>query len=478
MDQDDLLAMSTLPGDEFMRKCHALRDVVENILPAIAALDSLDKFKQELDTRFKFLKKDEMLRVVSKYIALHEEFEGNQNISGEIIKGIFEEFKAEPWGPRVATEMHEWVSRPSRKPVMLELFVVSAVSSFEVLMARLVDFFFRAAPEALENVAREREKEFSLKDLKTMDSIDDAVDLAISRRVDEIMFGSFADWRKFFLDRMNIKFEDCAVDWNGLKETFQRRHILVHNGGMISKRYLSNISNEDRKELAVGGRIVTDEAYVRTAIDSIATFGTLLSASVQKKFCSRDADVDYIGHCLNGYAYKELQAKRYSCVSKMTSFIRGMELSDGSRLTAQVNNWIARDQMIPGSVNSEVTAWDVSALGDRYKLAKYCLLGEVDEAVKLARSLYGNEELSVEDVLEWPLFDPIRNEGKFGQFVETLAVPEEWFLAREECVLNPAGIIHKASCRYAKIEWMRIDPTIDSAYRRCRSCFSEPDLSL
>jgi len=59
-------------------------------------------------------------------------------------------------------------------------------------------------------------------------------------------------------------------------------------------------------------------------------------------------------------------------------------------------------------VESEVRAWQVSALTPRFKLAKHALLDELEEAVKLVKAMIERGELSESEWSDWPLLADVR----------------------------------------------------------------------
>ncbi|WP_244333907.1 hypothetical protein [Streptomyces seoulensis] len=459
-----------IASDQFIRRCEALDDLIDSILPVVETHDSLDRGAAELVSALRFVPLEDRVRF-SQFWVEYMTNSGDHIEFSEMLGAIFEEFKSESYLPKLIAAMHDLLLRPKRKKLMLEQFVISAVSSFEVLFAALVKEFYKVSPQALENVARETEKEFSLKDLKALENIEDAVDLAITRRIDDLMFKSFSEWRKFFSDRTNIKFEECAIDWERLKEVFQRRHILVHNGGIVSKRYISNVNSSLAGSLKAGDEVSCDEEYAHRAVAEVMAFGFLLSSSLLLKFGKDFAE--WTASRANDFAYSNLLAERNSVVGKVTEFVGTMNVPMGSKLTAKVNNWIARERMSPDSTRAEISSWDVSALGDRYRLAKLCLQGEKHEALKLVKVLYRAGELSAEDIIEWPLFEPFQKSAEYKELLTGVELPVDlnWSQHATSLLVNKkTGVVHLDSCRLKSGSWVPVPFREASKYRRCKTC--------
>jgi hypothetical protein len=96
--------------------------------------------------------------------------------------------------------------------------------------------------------------------LKKLGSIEDAVESAIASRVDGLLHGSIARWRKFYKDRLNLDFTDLAIDWATAEEVFERRHAIIHNGGRATKKYL-NVTKQTG--IVVDEPLISDAEYVR-----------------------------------------------------------------------------------------------------------------------------------------------------------------------------------------------------------------------
>jgi len=66
---------------------------------------------------------------------------------------------------------------------------------------------------------------------------------------------------------------------NTLKELFERRNILVHNKGVVDKKYIKKVKNSEYKE---GNKILVDPEYVKSSIESVIDFVKTFQDEVQK----------------------------------------------------------------------------------------------------------------------------------------------------------------------------------------------------
>ncbi|MGV9693299.1 hypothetical protein ACWDUX_29810 [Streptomyces sp. NPDC003444] len=399
------------------------------------------------------------------------------------VKVLWEGVRDEPWGPAWFSQFHEMLRRPPRAPIFLQSATVSAVSNFEVLLSGLAAAFYYVAPEALEAASRDKGKEFSLRELKELSSVDEAINISISRRVDELMFGSFNDWRKFFQEKMNLKFQDYSIDWDFLQEVFQRRHVIVHNGGVASRRYIQNVSGKLKEGVEEGDFLEVDEEYLHEATNALLCFGFLLTSAMCSKFAKGHKE-DAL-QSLHNFTYKNLVRGRYEVVTKCATYGISASSNMDDELIFRINGWIARQRSGDGSFRKEVEEWDVRALSTRYSLAKNCLLERKEEAFKELSSLCKTEELNLEALIEWPLLEPLRGLPEYQELIRNIDTPEDWRINEQVLFENPKTLtLHSGNCPLVRPTFKRrsaiqINPDKSALCKRCKpSLVVELDESL
>ncbi|MFF7161586.1 hypothetical protein ACFZBP_09370 [Streptomyces sp. NPDC008086] len=456
-------------GEEFWRSMDALLEVATVASPQIKKLDS-DFLPSVMDPVFERLTEEEFKKIGDAFKRYEKEIEEGRSPSPLNI--MWEAVKDESWGPAWMHHLHEALSRSPRLPMFLQSTIVSAVSNFEVLLAGLVSNFYEIAPQALEASSRDKGKEFSLRELKEMKSLEDAIKIAIDRRVEEFMFGSFGDWRKFFADKMKLDFEDYAIDWNFLQEVFQRRHVIVHNGGHASRRYMQNVDAGLRKGVKEGDHLQVDEDYLNKATNELLCFGYLLMSALALKFATGHSSG--VVSRVHDFAYQNLAKGRYELVEKCTSYGAEISSSMEDELLFRVNSWIARQRMGDKDVLREVNDWGVAALSPRYVLAKHCLLGEKTEAMQVLRGLTASGDIDLDNLIEWPLLEPLRGTDEYQELVRNAEVPEDWHFAEQVLFENPkTAMLHTRRCGLVRADFKRrsigqIDLTSALLCKRCK----------
>jgi len=93
-----------------------------------------------------------------------------------------------------------------------------------------------------------QEKEFSLGELQEFDDMSDARDALIGRKVDAFTQQRLQDWSRWADRTLKVSLPDLAVDGEALNEYFQRRHIIVHSAGRVSRQYLTRVNFESEND--------------------------------------------------------------------------------------------------------------------------------------------------------------------------------------------------------------------------------------
>lgn len=331
----------------------------------------------------------------------------------DLVDRIWATTKDEPWGPSFTYELMRRVTRTRRAPIFHNAMLTSAVGVFEGHLAKVVEEYYRAAPEALHTLPKESSKEFSLRELQDLGSIEDAVEIAIERRVTKLMFGSLADWKRFFSERMHIDLGPLSGDWGKFTEIVERRHCIVHNQARASRRYCAS-----NHSVEVGETLHATPSYVQDAITRLELMCLLTVAAVWQKFSMDKRDLI---DTLERIAFEALKRERWTVSSRLYEAWRELPLSEQEKRMCQVNLWIA-EKAIHGaeSIKLEVETWDVSGSDEIFHLARLCLLDDNDAAFELLPRLVQHEKIGGEELATWPLLASLRADSRIDDYGEIM----------------------------------------------------------
>lgn len=305
--------------------------------------------------------------------------------------------------------------------------LMSLVSYFEVLVADLAHAFYRIAPDAIST----DDKVLSVNELKQFSSIDEALRSIISDRIDKLLRESVNGWREFFQSRMKIDMKLLVPQWAQWNEYFQRRHIIVHTGGRVTERYLSNVDWEQAEPFmskpSLGDTLTIDDVYIENAIDVFEISGLLLCQEVWRKLVPGDSEARYGGlRGLLDEVYRGLLSRHWYVAQRVATWgEQDSEASEDSMLICKFNRWLCiKRQGRWGEVEQEVKAFDCSAKNRKYALVRASLLEQSGEFFELLPAALSAKDITIRALKEWTILDEMRTDPRFAKVIEE-AKPKE-----------------------------------------------------
>jgi hypothetical protein len=297
--------------------------------------------------------------------------------------------------------------------MLLNALLTTCVSSFEVLIAAVFRGHARLHPESM------GQEQVLFSDLLALSSISEVVDQTLARKVDEFLRRSFAGQKKWFQEALHVDFESLCIDWPQTSEVFERRHTLVHHDGKASQQYVDRVD----PGVAVGTRLEVDDQYVIGALNRLLVLGILVGArSWIKLVPDEKEDAERL---LHDEMYDSMLEGRWPVVEAICRSAIDLATEQSKALVFKANLWLALKRMHGlEPIRSEVEAWDVSALSQRYQLGKAALLDDLELAADLVQDLLAHEKLSPSELREWPVLEELRGSERY-MALEELAGPLE-----------------------------------------------------
>jgi hypothetical protein len=281
--------------------------------------------------------------------------------------------------------------------------LMAAVSDFEVLVSGLVRAFLALKPEIL----RSADIKYSFSDLEPFSTVDEFRHHFVENMADALLRGGFDDWMEWFDKKRKIKVEGVTENADALVEIFQRRHLLVHNGGVVNRFYLSKVSGDSVP--AVGQQLGVGSNYLKRSLDELTVAGVKLALSLVMKLQPGSEDMKVLNHQLYHISFEFLTAESWRIAYRLNDWHLGFVDDSSARLIAKVNKWVAQKHLVgPESIRLEVEEWDTATLTDVYKLAKFALLDQNEEAYALVKALLARNDLQLDDWRDWPVLEGVR----------------------------------------------------------------------
>jgi hypothetical protein len=426
-----LLAMHT-----FHESVTALRQMHESVGPTIEK-DADTQFQADMDAALADLG-PEKRKVVSEFVmeagpgifsgevffTSKAQPDGEQSADGKKERATLDSWEKieDAFGrdTQVAVEALSLAYRravgPNRERLLRGSLLTSAISVLETLMGEIVQHYFLLNPSTMGDEPR-----FSLKQLQEFDSMEDARYEAARTRAESVAGGDLGDWSKWLEGHPKIKLETHCFDYEALFEAFQRRHILVHNGGRVSRRYqdkVGRIVKGDPPEL--GTHLDVSADYLEAAFNEIETAGNLILSGVWAKCLAEQMPV--IVHQLYIRTYDLMLEGRWQPVKAMCEFAQHGKADQDLLMICKVNGLLA-DRELGEPIDGTLDRWDVSALDMRFRFAHVCLRNDPDViAAEIPKSIE-QKRLTWDEVLEWPLLGPFRKTPQFGTLAAAQSGP-------------------------------------------------------
>jgi hypothetical protein len=297
--------------------------------------------------------------------------------------------------------------------IMRGSVLLSLVGAFEVLLSDLVRLFFERHQTALES----EEKSHSLKEVFSFKSMDDFIGHVIEQKVDAFLRGSVADWVKFFQQK-RIDMSKFVPSWENFVECFQRRHVIVHNGGRVDRKYLDSVGQEwierHKEEVQLGEVLIVGDEYLSLAFDYFELAGSLLCQECWKRFARDDRDVRSRALC--DHQYECLLEKKWVVAETLGSWcVSEGDMTSSDTLMARINRWLSiKRQGRWSEIETEVMGFDYSVLNLRYVAAIHALAGRTD----LFFSVLPKAQISEEELKDWPILDEMRDDPRFKECLD------------------------------------------------------------
>ena len=246
-------------------------------------------------------------------------------------------------------------------------------------------------------------------------NVKDIVLECVNNEVESNMFDSLKTL-SLISERESININRFANILDEFEEIYYRRNLYIHNDGVTNTMYLSNIKEKYKKGLNINEKLVTDDIYLRNAINMLYKIVGTLFYEIQVAYNPKyEKWSDNFGE-----AVFELLCKKNYDVAEHLNFILSSckHLCFKDKAMFRINYINAMKQQGKDAfVKKEIDALDVSIATEDYKIAKLCLEGKDEEVYKALSKNYPHP-YSAEIIRDWPLFINFRESEYYVKFAQ------------------------------------------------------------
>jgi hypothetical protein len=293
--------------------------------------------------------------------------------------------------------------------------LISLISTVEWFLSQILREYFELFPSADEMKA----KSITFAQLSELSSIEEAKQLLMDQKVDEIMRAGFDEWLKFLTRVPKLGLSYLSPHRGRVEEVFQRRNAIIHNNGLASQSYVDKVSREIRGNVEVGDELIIDKDYLFTAIDVLECNFLLIGSEMWKKVAAKDEER---GTLLVDIALERITQDRFSVGEGLSLFLKmDNSLSEHLRTIGTLNYWQAiKWQGKFDSVIKEIRDSDFSAKDEYLQVGRLALLNEDDELFRKLPRVIASGKIDIAGLREWPIFREYRTNEHFLSAIDTL----------------------------------------------------------
>ena len=293
--------------------------------------------------------------------------------------------------------------------------LTTLVSSFDGLIADLIRLFYRRNPGAIP----EDNRALSLAKLRELKSVEDAENYLIFKEVDAVLWGSLQSQLEYLTKRLKVDLSPLDNERESLIEIFQRRNVLIHNGGIANRQYSENVSRAliEKYSVQEGEEIDVGEDYLSDALDTAYVAGVALVQQCWRKWDK--ADEESIGRAdklIVNQLYDSLLERRFELTTRLARYAKGTNFrTDVRRRMAVINHAIALKRLGRQEDLEAALEGDWSSCASQFRLALHALKDEEDQFYDLLPGAAAAGEVEKGDLEDWPLFEHLRGTERYEE---------------------------------------------------------------
>ncbi|GEM_PF-1953817 len=292
---------------------------------------------------------------------------------------------------------------------------ISLLSSVEWFFSQILHFYYDKHP----NASGIQKKTLTLSELKTFGSIEDAEKYLIDVKIEDILRNSFDGWINILKSELNLNLSYINPVEKELVELYQRRNLLVHNGGIVNSIYTSKVDGEIKKGITIGTELSVEKDYLNNAISKLQIAFILIASELWK---SLDKNDKTRGDVLGQIVYENLLESNWDLCESLTFFIKNdSKLDVADKLVATLNHWLSKKRKGQfDDIKKELNEVDYSDKKEIFQLGLYSLLEDKEKFFEILPAALDSQQLNIERLEAFPIFKEMRESEEFEKFkIET-----------------------------------------------------------
>jgi len=302
----------------------------------------------------------------------------------------------------------------SKSNHLYESSLITLITYFELLVGSLVKEYLKINPYIL-NI---NDKKLTYELLAEFDSIDAALEYIKEKEIEKLMFKGFNNWMTFIENKIGIKNKSLHENKDEINEIINRRHLLVHSGGIVNGIYLKKVRFAESFGVRLGDKVEVDEKYITDSLEIVKRYGNLLGICIWK---SAKKESEYRLAYLLKSCIKFMEQEEYLLARDCSVLLESETIDEDLYLLAKINYWQTykwRGEF--ETIKEEVENFDFSTKAKKFEIAQLILLDKYEEFMDYVNKNGLPEGIEVNDIKTWPLFKKLRLQDSFSSFITNL----------------------------------------------------------
>jgi hypothetical protein len=230
--------------------------------------------------------------------------------------------------PETVNKIIEVVQKYRRLPWLkterTELLYKSALVMLASCFDYLITDIIRCYHKRFQDSFSDKNLTINLLELKSCADRDEAIDLLLNKKLDNIMYGSLDSQKAYLVNDIKIDLMEKAINWDFINEVIERRNIIVHNDGIVNRRYLKNVKiaevGENPDLLKEGMKLCVSNRYFKIVSKEILFAGIVLLQICWRKWVKED--LSEADTALMNIMYELTLKKEYDVLERVGLFSR------------------------------------------------------------------------------------------------------------------------------------------------------------
>lgn len=232
----------------------------------------------------------------------------------------------------------------------------------------------------------------------------------------------------------SIKLREDLPSLKTFLEVCQRRHCIIHSGGLVTQSYIEKLREQDIEcKYKVGEKLPIDATYFEKALEVIFEIGFKLIQVLWRKYAPEDNALS--DHEIINQPLYLIQIEQYNLAIEILSFAKKWIKnwsSEENSLICHVN--LANATKLngnPENANKILDEIEWSSRSPNFQICVAAVKDDVEQCLGLLRKYKSSSEINLTTILHWPVFYKIKDIQEFQNGCENIFGSSIWSSDKE-----------------------------------------------